>query len=75
VLWSFRPPFLLDGSIDLSFDARVLGFTVLISLATGLVFGIIPAIKASGTDINEILKVGGEAECWAGRTTVCEACW
>jgi len=32
---------------------------LLISLATGLVFGIIPAIKASGTDINEILKVGG----------------
>jgi predicted permease len=59
VLWSFRPPFLLDGSIDLSFDARVLGFTLVISLLTGLVFGIIPAIKASGTDINEILKVGG----------------
>jgi putative ABC transport system permease protein len=59
VLWSFRPPFLLDGSIDLSFDARVLGFTLVISLLTGLVFGIIPAIKASGTDINEILKTGG----------------
>jgi len=59
VLWSFRPPFLLDGSIDLSFDARVLGFTVLISIFTGLVFGIIPAIKASGTDINEVLKTGG----------------
>ena len=59
VLWSFRPPFLLDGSIDLSFDSRVLGFTVAISLLTGLVFGIIPAIKASRTDINEILKVGG----------------
>jgi len=59
VLWSFRPPFLLDGSIDLSFDARVLGFTLLISIFTGLVFGIIPAIKASGTDINEILKTGG----------------
>jgi predicted permease len=59
VLWSFRPPFLLDGSIDLSFDARVLGFTLLISLLTGLVFGIIPAIKASGTDINEVLKTGG----------------
>jgi len=59
VLWSFRPPFLLDGSIDLSFDARVLGFTLLISIFTGLVFGIIPAIKASGTDINEVLKTGG----------------
>jgi len=59
ILWSFRPPFLLDGSIDLSFDARVLGFTLLISLLTGLVFGIIPAIKASSTDINEVLKTGG----------------
>jgi predicted permease len=59
VLWSFRPPFLLDGSIDLSFDTRVLGFTLVISLLTGLVFGIIPAIKASGTDINEVLKTGG----------------
>ncbi len=59
LLWSFRPPFLLDGSIDLSFDARVLGFTLLISTFTGLIFGIIPAIKASGTDINEVLKTGG----------------
>lgn len=59
VLWSFRPPFLADGSIDLSFDARVVGFTLLISLLTGLLFGIIPAIKASGTDVNEALKTGG----------------
>jgi len=59
VLWSFRPPFLVDGSIDLSFDARVLGFTVLISMMTGVLFGIIPAIKASGTDVNEVLKTGG----------------
>src|SRR5207245_10618797 len=59
LLWSFRPPFLADGSIDLSFDARVLGFTAGISLLTGLLFGIIPAIKASDPDLNEILKVGG----------------
>jgi putative ABC transport system permease protein len=59
LLWSFRPPFLPDGSIDLSFDARVLGFTLLVSVFTGLIFGIMPAIKASGTDINEVLKTGG----------------
>jgi len=59
LLWSFRSPFLADGSIDLSFDARVLGFTAGISLLTGLLFGIIPAIKASDPDLNEILKVGG----------------
>jgi len=59
LLWSFRPPFLPDGSIDLSFDGRVLGFTFLVSILTGLIFGIIPAIKASSTDLNEVLKLGG----------------
>jgi predicted permease len=59
LLWSFRPPFLLDGSIDLSFDARVVGFTMAVSVLTGLLFGIIPALKASGTDVNEVLKTGG----------------
>src|SRR5438132_10619860 len=32
---------------------------MLLSLFTGLIFGIIPAVKASGTDINEVLKTGG----------------
>jgi predicted permease len=59
ILWSFRPPFLPDGSMDLSFDSRVLFFTLAVSLVTGLIFGIIPAIKASNIDLNEILKVGG----------------
>ena len=59
LLWSFRPPFLADGSIDLSFDNRVLGFTLAISLLTGVLFGLLPAIKASRTELNEILKAGG----------------
>jgi putative ABC transport system permease protein len=45
--------------MDLSFDSRVLFFTLAVSLVTGLIFGIIPAIKASNIDLNEILKVGG----------------
>ncbi len=59
LLWSFRPPFLADGSIDLSFDSRVLFFTLAISLLTGLIFGIIPALRASNTDLVEVLKAGG----------------
>jgi putative ABC transport system permease protein len=59
ILWSFRPPFLPDGSVDLSFDSRVLFFTLAVSLLTGLIFGIIPAIKASKIDLNDVLKVGG----------------
>ena len=66
LLWSFRPPFLQDGAIDLSFDTRVLVFTLAVSLLTGLLFGIIPALKASRTDINEVLKAGGRGTVgWA----------
>jgi putative ABC transport system permease protein len=59
VLWSYRPPFLLADAIDLSLDARVLAFTGGVSVLTGLLFGIVPAIQASDPDLNEILKVGG----------------
>ena len=66
LLWSFRPPFLPDGSMDLSFDSRVLFFTLVISLFTGFVFGVIPAVKASNTDINEVLKASGRGTIgWA----------
>jgi predicted permease len=58
-LWSFRPPFLENASIDLSFEPRVLAFTGAISLVTGLVFGLVPAIKVSRANLNELLKSGG----------------
>lgn len=60
-LWSFRPPFLGNASIDLSFDLRVLGFTLLVALLTGLAFGAVPAIKVSQTQLAEVLKAAGRA--------------
>jgi predicted permease len=37
-------------------DGRVLAFTILIALATGLLFGVFPALEASRTDLNTSLK-------------------
>jgi putative ABC transport system permease protein len=44
---------------NVSIDPRVLGFTILISLLTGLIFGLAPAIQASSLSPNETLKEGG----------------
>jgi putative ABC transport system permease protein len=44
------------GTIQL--DASVLGFTLLVSLATGVIFGLVPAWQASHVDLNSSLKSG-----------------
>lgn len=48
-------PFLKSLQIDLS----ILGFSLGLSILTGLIFGIVPALQSSRLDLNGVLKEGG----------------
>ncbi|HTG16579.1 MAG TPA: ABC transporter permease, partial [Blastocatellia bacterium] len=53
------------GQIGL--DGRVLGFTFLVSILTGVIFGLVPALHSSKTDLNESLKEGGRGSTEGAR--------
>jgi predicted permease len=45
--------------LDLGLDLRMLGFTALIAIATAILFGVAPALRASRVQPNEALKEQG----------------
>jgi predicted permease len=52
--------------ITFSMDMTVFGYMAAICLATGIVFGLAPALQVSKTNVNEILKEGGRGS-YGGR--------
>jgi putative ABC transport system permease protein len=66
LLLSLAPQNLLTVS-DISLDGRVLIFTFVAALLTGVIFGLVPAIQASVANPNEILKDAGRGSTEGGQ--------
>lgn len=58
-------PAALPRSNDISLDSRVLLFTLAVSLLTGILFGLVPALKSSRVDLVSVLKESGRGSSGA----------
>jgi predicted permease len=52
---------------DLPFDWRVFTYVAVVALGTGVIVGLLPALRASRTDLNEVLREGGRSMADGGR--------
>lgn len=64
---------------EVQIDLRVLTFTIVVSILTAVIFSLLPAVKASRPDINEVLKAGaktatsgGSSQLWRDSLVVAE---
>jgi predicted permease len=56
LLWLMRPPFVDDNTLQVSIDGKVLLFTAALSILTGVLFGLVPALRATRMDLIWALK-------------------
>jgi putative ABC transport system permease protein len=62
----FAGPDTLPRLHEIGVDGRVLAFTFVVSLLTGILFGLAPAVRSSRVDLNGVLKDGGRSSVGTG---------
>ncbi len=63
----YEPPLPVRVSLDLGLDGRVLVFTLIATVLTGIIFGIAPALRGSNTQVTAMLKGDGGTAMVSGR--------
>jgi predicted permease len=58
---------LLPSGVELTLNWRVLGFTLAVSLLTGVLFGLAPAWRSTSLDLNSTLKQSGRTTSGVSR--------
>jgi predicted permease len=56
LVWAMRPPLFTYAGVHLDLDARVLGYSLAVSMLTGILFGLAPALQATRSDLANDLK-------------------
>jgi len=64
------PPFSLPREADVAIDTRVLLFTLALSIFTGIIFGLVPAMQATRPNLAGCMKEGGRGASSGGRHKV-----
>ena len=66
VLARIRIPADIPIRLEFEFDWRVFAYIAAIALATGVVVGLVPALRASRMDLNDVLREGGRGMAEGG---------
>jgi predicted permease len=60
VIAGYQPPLPIDLGVDIAPDWRVMAFTLLVAGVTGILFGLVPAMRASRPNLVPALKDSGD---------------
>ena len=61
------PQYSLPSEVDIRVDGRVLLFALGLSVLTGLLFGLVPALQLTKPDLGKAMKEGGRGSTTSGR--------